>query len=163
MDIILQIGIGVIGGLFTAVVLRFFGHVFDFVPRKLNDISIGSSFEPFTARGPGDNYDDVLWFRFHNQSSVPLFIIRAVYIPSNKEVPIYENAMRSQKYQNGYEVKFGPQWKEMSYLLLPKIDTQSYLPLSQNVDSGQFPQGKRGKLLIEYVHDGKTGIHKAKL
>jgi len=160
---LLQIGIGVVGGLLTAGVLRFFGHVFDFVPRKLHNIGIGSSFEPFMARGPGDNYDDVLWFRIQNHSSAPLFIIRAVYIPSNIDMPVYENAMRSQKYKKGYEVKFGPQWKDMAYLLLPKDDTQSYMPLSRGYDVSKFPQGKRGKLLIEYVHDGKTGVHKAEL
>ncbi len=160
---LLQIGVGVIGGVLTAGVLRFFGHVFDFVPRKLHNIGIGSSFEPFVARGLGDNYDDVLLFRIHNHSTAPLFIIRAVYIPSNKNMPIYENAIRSQKYRKGYEVKFGPQWKDMAYLLLPKDDTQSYVPLSKDYDINKFPQGKRGKLLIEYVHDGKSGVHRAEL
>lgn len=163
MDIALQIGIGVVGGLLTAALIRFFGHAFDLVPRKLHDIGIGSSFEPFVARGAGDNYDDVLLFRIHNYSTAPLFIIRAVYFPRQTGMPIYQNVMRSQKYEKGYEVKFGSQWKEMSHLLMPKTNTQSYVPLSLGYNTSKYPQGRRGQLLIEYVHDGKTGIYKATL
>ena len=156
MDIFIQVGIGVLGGLVTAALLRFIGHAFDFVPRKISDIGIGSSFEPFTARGPGDNYDNVLWLRIQNHSASPIYIIRAVYFAKNANIPVYSNAVRSQKYQNGYEVKFGAQWKEMSYIILPKENEQSYVPLAKNCDDSEVPQGKRGELLLEYVHDGKT-------
>ncbi|HFD32940.1 MAG TPA: hypothetical protein ENJ28_09585 [Gammaproteobacteria bacterium] len=163
MEVIIQISIGVFAGLLTAALLRFLVRAFDFVPRKLHDIGIGSSFEPFIARGPGDNYDDVLWFRIRNHSAAPLFIVRAVYFPRNTGIPVYENATKSQKYENGYEVKFGQQYQDMTFLLMPKGDTQSYIPLSSGFDETKFPQEQRGELIIEYVHDGKTGIHKAKL
>lgn len=163
MDLAIQVGIGVVAGLLTATLLRFFGHAFDFVPRKLHDIGIGSSFEPLKARGPGDNYDDVLWLRIRNHSSAPIFIVRAIYFPKGTGMSVYENAMRSQKYSKGFEVKFGPQWNDMAHLLMPKADTESYVPLNHDYDANKYPQGRRGELVIEYVHDGKTGIHKAEL
>jgi hypothetical protein len=46
---------------------------------------------------------------------------------------------------------------------MPKTDAQSYIPLSSGYDKSKYPQERRGELVIEYVHDGKTGIHKAKL
>jgi hypothetical protein len=163
MEVAIQIGIGVIGGLITAAVLRFFGHFFDFVPRKLHDIGIGSSFEPFMARGPGDNYDNVLWFRVQNHSASPIYIIRAVYFPGKTDISVYANAVPSQKYKNGFEVKFSKQWKDLSYLLMAKEETQTYIPLAKPCSSAEFPQGNRGELKIEYVHDGKTGIHESSL
>lgn len=163
MDVALQIGIGIVGGLLTAVVLRVFGHVFELVPRRLHDVGIGSSFEQFFSRGAGEGYTDVLWLRLHNHSAAPLYIVRAVYLPRRTGVPVYRDAMRSQKYKAGYEVKFGPQWNEMSHLLMPHEDTGSYVPLSSDYNPADFPQGQRGQLLIEYVHDGNTGIHRAEL
>jgi hypothetical protein len=163
LDIIIQIAVGIIGGLLTAILIRFFTHAFDFIPRNLHNIGIGSSFESFFARGFVDNYNDVLWIRLHNHSSVPIYFIRAVYFPKKSNMPIYQNAIKSQKYSNGYEIKFGEQWKDMSYLLMPKAETQTYMPLKNEYDSFDFPQGRRGKLIIEYVHDGKTGIHRTNL
>ena len=163
MEVTLQIVIGVIGGLITAAILRYFGRFFDSVPRQLHDIGIGSSFEPFVARGAGDNYNNVIWLRFQNHSASPIYIIRAVYFPRKKNVPVYSAAVPSQKYKNGFEVKFEDQWKDLAYLLMAKEEIQTYIPLARRCSSNEFPQGKRGELRIEYVHDGKTGIHKAKL
>jgi len=163
MEFTIQIIIGVIGGLITAAILRYFGHFFDLVPRQLHDLGIGSSFEPFIARGAGDNYNDVMLFRLQNHSVSPIYIIRAVYFPHKTKIPIYSNAVPSQKYKNSFEVKFGNQWKELAYLLMEKAETHSYIPLARSCSSDEFPQGERGELRIEYVHDGKTGIHKAKL
>jgi len=42
--------------------------------RRLLTVSIGSSVEPFYARGPGDNYDSALLFYIRNQGGEPLYI-----------------------------------------------------------------------------------------
>lgn len=161
---LIEIGIGAIGSLVAAALLRLGTGVLDFVPRRMNDLSIGTSFGPFHARGPGDNYDNVLSIRIRNNGSSSLFIVRCVYfLGSAQRVPIYVDARPSQKYRRGYEVKFGSQWKDQNTFLAAKEEAASYVPLGARADPSDFPQGKRGKLWIEYVYDGKTGIHRAKL
>jgi hypothetical protein len=78
-------------------------------------------------------------------------------------MPVYENAWRSQKKPKGYELKFGPQWTSIDILVPPGAKVDTYLPLTRPVADSDFPQGERGTLYLEYISDGKTGIHSAKL
>ena len=164
MKEVVDLLIGTGAGVLSAIVLRYLGHVADFVPRRLDSISTGTSFEAFHARGPGDNYDHVLWIRIRNNGGKPLYVVRAVYFPDKRsKVTVYQDALRSTKYQKGYEIKFGDQWKSLDWLVAPTEQRETYLPLGAATDAQSTPQGERGTLLIEYVYDGKSGIHKTKL
>jgi len=131
-------------------------------PENLDELSIGLSFEKFHSEGPGDNCNACLWLRFHNHGTLALFISRCVYWNAHG-VPLIADALRSQKYPDAYEVKFGEHWKEMSILLAPQKEEHSYLPLSAFPAENDFPQGRRGRLLIEYTYAGRTGQHRASL
>lgn len=161
-DTLVEIGIGALGSLVAAGAIGIVNGVGEFLPRNLTDIGIGSSFEPFHAEGPGDHYKACLWLRFHNHGSDALFIVRCVFENTGR-LPVYANALRSQKYRRAYEVKFGDQWKDMAVLIPPKREIASYVPLSSLPQQDAFPQGVRGRLLIEYVYNGRTGRHRTKL
>jgi hypothetical protein len=161
-DTYIEIGIGALGSFLAAGAVGVARGIGEFLPRNLDDLGIGSSFEPFHAEGPGDTYDACLWLRLQNHGSGALFIVRCVYENTNR-LPVYINALRSQKYRNAYEVKFGEQWKDMSVIIPPKGEIASYVPLSILPPQDTLPQGTRGRLLIEYVYNGRTGRHRAKL
>ena len=92
----------------------------NFSDSLLEPPSIGSSFEPFVSRGPGDTADWALVFRILNSGPDVLTIRRAVYFLDPEErVPILPDAKHSQVYVAGFEVKFGRQWKSLSCLLKP--------------------------------------------
>jgi TIR domain len=127
-------------------------------------IGIGSSVEPFYARGPGDNYDSALLFYIRNRGGKPLYIALAVYfLDRAAKIPIYANAWRSQKYPSGYEVKFGRQWKDLDVWIQPGGEVDTYIPLEGSPTSIAVPAGERGTLLLEYVLDGISGIHRGKV
>src|SRR2546430_5317775 len=109
----IAIVIGAVGSLLATGLIRLVGGVGDFLPRRVDTLSIGSSFQPFRARGVGDNYDSVLWMQLRNLGASPLFIVRARFRNTN-ELPLYVNARRSQARGSTYEVKFGEQWQEMT-------------------------------------------------
>jgi len=161
-DAYIEIGIGALGSLLAAGAIGLARGIGEFLPRNLDDLGIGSSFEPFYAQGPGDSYQACLWLRFRNHGSGALFIVRCVY-ENSYSLPVYINANRSQKYRRAYEVKFGEQWYEMSILIPPKAETTSYVPLSLLPPQEAFPPQRRGRLLIEYVYSGRTGRHRAEL
>jgi hypothetical protein len=132
--------------------------------RRLLTVSIGSSVEPFYARSPGDNYDSALLFYIRNQGGKPLYIALAVYFRDRAaKIPIYANAWRSQKYPSGYEVKFGRQWKDLDVWIRPGGEVHTYIPLEGSPTSIAVPAGKRGTLLLEYVLDEISGIHRGKV
>jgi hypothetical protein len=134
------------------------------VPRRLLTVSIGSSIEPFYARGLGDNYDSALLIYIRNQGGKPLYIARAVYFRDRAaKVPIYADAWLSQKYPSGYEVKFGRQCKKLDVLIQPGGEVNTYVPLVGSPTSITVPAGRRGTLLLEYVSDGRPGIHRGKV
>jgi hypothetical protein len=152
--------IGAAGSLLAAGLIRFVGGVGDFLPRRVDTLSIGSSFQPFRARERGDNYDAALWIQLRNLGASPLFVARAGYRNSNK-LPVYVNARRSQALRNTYEVKFGQQWQEMTALIGPGAETETYVPLSRLMADEEVIQGKRGKLVLDYVYNGRPGRHVA--
>ena len=162
LDWLTKLGFGAIGAA-CAYAGRFIFNWFDFLPRRLESLSIGSHFGGFSATAPGDQYQHALFIDISNQGGLPLYVVRAVYIPDGKDLPIYINARRSQKKTRGYELKFGPQWKSLDILLQPHESADTYLPLSNRVADDQVPQGRRGTLYVEYVFSGKTGIHNASL
>lgn len=126
--------------------------------------SVGSSFEPFSSIGPGDNADWALVFRILNSGRRALCIRRAVYFRDfEKRVPILPDAKHSQVCRTGFEVKFGAQWRLLECLLDPGEQAISYVPLSKKVSSFQLPQGLRGKLRLYYEVDGRTASHSAVL
>jgi hypothetical protein len=127
-------------------------------------VSIGSSIEPFYARGPGDNYDSALLIYIRNQEGKPLRIDRAVYFRDlAAKIPVYANARPSNDYPDGYEVKFGRQWKEFDVLIQPGGEAHTYVPLAGSPTSIAVVAGKRGTLLLEYHLDGTSGTHQGKL
>ena len=162
MNTFVEIGVGAIGSLVAAGAIGIVNGLAEFLPRNLTDIGLGSSFEPFQAQGPGDNYKACLWLRFHNYGSDVLFIVRCVF-ENTGGLPVYANALRSQKYRSAYEVKFGDQWLDMGALIPPKTEIASYVPLSSLPNEYAFRQGARGRLLIEYVYSGRTGRHRTEL
>lgn len=164
IDLAVATGAGILSAI-AMLLLRYVGHLADFVPRCLHSVSIGTSAESFYARGPGDNYDNVLWIQIRNDGGLPLYIVRAVYFQDKRgRIPVYINARRSTKYQKGYEIKFGEQWKSLDWLIPSRGNCETYIPLSKLIDTENIiPQGERGIALLEYVYDGKSGIHKVKL
>ena len=161
IGVLFQVATGAVGSIVAVGALRLFTSVLDFLPRQLHDVSIGTSYESFHARGPGDTYDHVLWIRFRNSSSVPIFIARCVYFAPPR-MPVYENARRSQKYRRAYEVKFGHDWTSQSVLVEPGQEIQSYVPMNEKPTEPPR-QGARGTLLLEYCHGARTGRHRARL
>jgi hypothetical protein len=152
-----------LGGAGMAYAGRRLFNWFDFIPRRLESIGIGTHFGGLRASGPGDQYNHALFVNITNHGGLPLYIVRAIYLSGKVAVPIYVNARRSQKKTKGYELKFGSQWKEMDVLIQPNQSITTYLPLSSSVSDHDFPQGKRGKLYLEYVFAGRTGVHFAPL
>jgi hypothetical protein len=161
-DAYIEIGIGALGSLLAAGAIGLAKGIGEFLPRNLDDLGIGSSFEAFRAQGPGDRYKACLWLRFRNHGSGALFIVRCVY-ENRHGLPVYINASLSQKYRRAYEVKFGEQWHDLSILIPPKTEITSYVPLSLLPPQEAFPPHRRGRLLIEYVYNGRTGRHRAGL
>ncbi|MCA2407160.1 hypothetical protein GYN07_28855 (plasmid) [Rhizobium leguminosarum bv. viciae 248] len=154
--------LGIVGTGITTLLVSIFTSLFDFIPRRLTTLGIGSSIEAFMARGPGDNYDWVLHIGIRNLGGRPLYIVRAVYfVDQRSNFRIYHNARHSQKYHKGYEVKFGDEWKELDTLVRPGEEVVTYVPL-ETVPSSMVPV-RRGTLLLEYVTEGKPGIHRAAL
>ena len=154
--------IGAIGSLLATYVLRFKKSFFEFIPCELNGLSVISSFQPFSAITPGDQYQNVLWVRIRNSGAHVLYIARAVYFRDREnKVPIYVNASISQKYSKGYEAKFGDGWYSHHALVEPDQEIITYVPLGAVVSDEDVPARKRGILVLEYVYDGKTGKHKA--
>ena len=93
-----------------------------------------------------------------------MYIARCVYFRDTQgRVPVYENAWPSQKYSKGFEAKFGENWWSLDWLVPPGEEATTYVPLRRVVNDTEVPQGKRGKLLLEYAYDGATGIHKSRL
>lgn len=126
--------------------------------------SVGTSFDPFLSRGPGDNADWALVFRILNSGRQDVTIRRAVYfLDSEKRVPILADAKHSQVHPEGFEVKFGEQWKLLECFLKPGEEALSYVPLQNQVSAFELPQGVRGELLLEYEIDGRPGSHRAVL
>lgn len=126
--------------------------------------SIGSSFEPFFSVGPGDNADWALVFRILNSGQHALTIRRAVYfLDAAGRVPILPDAKHSQVHREGYEVKFGNQWRMLSCRLGPGEEAISYVPLRNKISSFELAQGWRGDLLLEYEMDGRVSHHRAVL
>jgi nucleoside phosphorylase len=124
--------------------------------------SVGSSFEPFHSRGLGDNADWALAFRILNSGTQTVSIHRAVYfLDSKNPVPLLPDAKRSQRHPVGFEVKFGEQWKFLRCVLQPGEQTMSYVPLAKMASPANFPQGARGRLLLEYSVDGQMAEHQA--
>ena len=163
MNVLIKIVSALVGSAIVYGGRRVFNW-FDFVPRRLESLSIGTYFSSFQATTPGDQYNYVLCLQIANQSGKPLYIVRAIYfLRGSRKMPVYENAWRSSKKPNGYELKFGPQWKSIDILIQPGERADTYLPLAKPVIDSVFPQGKRGTLYMEYISDGKTGIHSAKL
>jgi hypothetical protein len=150
--------IGAAGSLLAAALIRLAAGVGDFLPRKIGTLSIGSSFQPFRARGVGDRYDDVLWIQLRNLGKSPLFVARAGF-RNTGGLPIYVNARRSLALRNAYEVKFGEQWQDVSALVPSGTEVEAYVPLRSSVADESVPQGKRGKLILDYVYDGRPGRH----
>jgi len=157
-ELLTRFGIG-LGGAMFAYAGRWFFNWFDFLPRRLDTIGIGTYFASFYASAPGDQYNHALFIEVTNHGGLPLYIVRAVYIPGRMMIPIYVNARKSQKKTRGYELKFGEQWKHLDSLLSPNQSVKTYLPLAESVSDIDVPQGKRGNLYLEYVFAGKTGIH----
>jgi hypothetical protein len=157
--------LGVIASSAIALLVRLYTTAFDFIPRRLLTLSIGSSLEPFRARGPGDNYNATLMVYIRNQSGSPLYIVRAVYFRGApaKRLPLYPNARRSQKYPRGYELKFGAQWVDSDVLLPAHGQVDTYIPLQSVPVDDAIPVGKRGTLLLEYVSEGRPGVHRGSL
>lgn len=154
--------IGAAGSLLAAGLVRLLGGVGDFLPRRIDTVSIGSSFQPFQARGVGDNYDSVLWIQLRNLGNSPLFVARAAFRNTNN-LPVYVNARHSQALRRAYEVKFGRQWKEEAVLIPPGHERETYVPLDRAVADQDAAQGKRGKLVFDYVYNGRSGRHVAHL
>lgn len=154
--------IGAAGSLAAAGLLRIAGGVGEFLPRRVETLSIGSSFQPFRARDTGDDYDAVLWIQLRNLGASPLFVVRAGFRNTNK-LPVYVNARRSQAWRNTYEVKFGHHWQEMTTLIAPGAEAETYVPLSRSLAGTEVIQGKRGQLILNYVWNGRPGRHVARL
>jgi hypothetical protein len=156
--------LGVVASGIAGAAVRAYTTLLDFIPKRLTTVSIGSSFEQFFARGPGDNYSAVLWIAIRNLGGSPLYVARAVYFPDRSGlIPVYAEARHSQKYTRGYELKFGAQWQELGVLILPNAEGTTYLPLRRRPSGDTIPTGRRGTLLLEYVFDGKPGIHRGNL
>ncbi|WP_313914068.1 hypothetical protein [Tahibacter sp.] len=154
--------IGAAGSLLAAALIRLVAGIGDFLPRKIETLSVGSSFQPFRATGVGDRYDDVLWIQLRNVGKSPLFVVRAGF-RNTDGLPIYVNARRSQALRNAYEVKFGEQWQEVSTLIPGDTQVETYVPLAGSVEDENMPQGKRGMLILDYVYDGRPGRHVVQL
>ncbi|UEM08038.1 hypothetical protein JL101_035905 (plasmid) [Skermanella rosea] len=154
--------LGFIVTVILTYIINYFTSVLEFWPRRLECITIITTFIPFFANGRGDTYNDVLYIRIRNNDGNFIVIYRAVFLINDKKpLPMYENASISQKYPEGYEAKFGPQWWDL-YAILPAYEeVTTYVPLSRTPEPGEFPAQQRGTLLIEYVHSGKTGVHRA--
>ncbi|MEZ6142172.1 MAG: effector-associated domain EAD1-containing protein [Zavarzinella sp.] len=135
------------------------GSVDNFVP-----LSIGSSFEPFFSRGPGDNADWALVIRILNSGQRDVTVCRAVYFLDPQDlVPIIPDAKRSQVHSTGFEVKFGEQWKLFECSLKPGAETITYVPLRAKATAVELPHGRRGELLLDYLLDGRAAQHRAAL
>lgn len=156
--------LGVVATSLVTVLIRLYTSIFDFVPRRLLTIGVGSAFEELFVRAYGEKYNDVLMIYIRNHSGQPLYVARAVYFRDRaKKMPLYPDAWRSLKYSKGYELKFGDQWRELAVLIPSKGEVDTYIPLQSAATATIFPVGKRGTLLLEYISDGKTGIHRGSL
>lgn len=164
MTYALTVLLGAAGSLLAAYLLRVREGFLEFVSANLGNLTIISSFQRFTATGIGDSYSSVLFIRVRNSGAHALYVVRAVYFPDRKRrIPLYENASVSQKYRSGYEAKFGVNWFSHHTLIGPNDEESTYIPLSRLVADCDIPVRKRGRLLIEYVYDGKAGKHRTLL
>jgi len=68
----LNLAIGILGGLITALILRFTTHILEYVPRRLYSLGIGTSFERFSVNDPGDTYSSILRISIRNHGGEPL-------------------------------------------------------------------------------------------
>ena len=162
VDILVSIIIGAVGSLAATYMLRLKSSFLEFIPRNLSELTVITSFQPFFAYSPGDEYNNVLWIRIRNSGSHVLYVVRTVYFPDKKgKIPIYVNASISQKYDKGYEAKFGDGWYSHHALIEPGSETTTYVPLQRAISDDEILVRNRGYLIIEYVYDGKVGKHKA--
>ena len=89
---LVAIVIGAAGSLVAAGLIRFVGGVGDFLPRRVDTLRLGSLFQPFRARGTGDNYDAVMWMQLRSLGTSPLFVVRAGF-RNTHGFPVYVNSI----------------------------------------------------------------------